>query len=221
MRRLLVLPLAAALVLGLTAAPGAAASDRATTKKIVLVKRDAPKGWKAEPNDQTESDPAAAAALAQCVGVPNPTAQRTARYEGPELEKGPNSFDTSAVAYKTKKAIKQAMAVYGSPQSAQCLQQVFTQQLVPRLAAEDDVTVSNVQVQGIEVPKVGDQRVGVLVSATLTSGDESRELFIITVLVRKGRFGADFTAQSFDEVFPQRLGYSLLRKLDRNLDAVA
>lgn len=220
MRRSLVLTLAAGLVLGLTAMPGGAASDRATVKKIVLVKRDVPKGWKAEPSEQQQSDPGAAAALAECVGVPDPTAQRTARWAGPELEKGDLEFDTSAVAYKNKKAIKQAMAAFTAPQAGQCLTQALTERLGPRLAA-DNVTMSNVQVQPLEVPKIGDQRVGVVVTATLSSGDESRDLFIVTVLVRKGRFGADFTAQTFDEIFPQKLGYKLLRKLDSKLDAAA
>jgi hypothetical protein len=217
MRRALVLVVAAGVVLGLTAMPGAAASDQATTKKIVLVKRDGPKGWKATPSDQEESNPGADEVLAQCVGIANPTPQRTARWEGPEFEKGSSEFSTSAVAYETKQAIKQAMAIYSSPQSGQCLEQAFTDQLAPRLA-EDDVTLSDVQIQPLEVPKVGDQRVGMLVTATLTSGDESRDLFIVTVLVRKGRFGVDFTAQTFDKVFSQKLGYQLLRRLDSNLD---
>lgn len=220
MRRLLVLTLAIGLVLAATAMPGAAASDRATTKKIPLVKRDVPKGWKAEPADQAESNPQASAALARCVGVPDPTSQRTARWEGTKFEKGDLEFDTSAVAYENTRAIKQAMAAFSSPRSAECLQQSLVQELTPTLAA-DNVTMSNVQVQQLEVPKLGDQRVGVVVTATLSSGDERRDLFIVTVLMRKGRFGADFTAQTFDEIFPQKLGYRLLRKLDSKLDAAA
>jgi hypothetical protein len=219
MRRLPVFAAVTALVLGLTAVPGAAASDKATVKKLVLVKGDAPKGWKTAPGTNS-SDAAAGAALAQCVGVPDPTAQRTARRAGVEFSKGDDSFDSTAVAYKTKKAMKQAIAVFDSPKSNQCLQTMFAEKLAPTLQARN-LTMSNLQVQKLEVPRVGDARVGVLVTATISDGTSSNDLYIVTVLMRKGRFGVDFTAQTFEKVLSQKLGYSMLRKLDAKLDAQA
>ena len=197
LRRRLVLVLALGLVaLAATPATAGGDDDEQIAKQGVIKASDVPEGWESEPSPEGDS-----LGLPECEAIDRaddradrgPSA-RSRLFGDPDAPQGIRSVENSVWVFPTVKAAKQFFAVFASEAAVECLQASGD-------AAADANGLGGATVEEIDLPRVGDARVGYAV--LVGDGDPLNTIYAEQALVRVGRAATGFTAENFGGSLPQ------------------
>ncbi len=196
-RRLL--PIVLAVCTAALAATPAVAGD-ADDEKIAKAGRirasDLPDGWVSEPSPEGD-----ALGLPECEAIDRaddradrgPSA-RSRAFGDPDAPQGIRSVENSVWVFPSVKAAKQFFEVFASEAAVECLQASAD------TAAEAN-GLSGATVEEVDLPRVGDARVGYAV--LVGDGDPLNTIYSEQVLVRVGRAATGFTAENLGSSLPQ------------------
>ncbi|MBM3674061.1 MAG: hypothetical protein FJW88_03750 [Actinobacteria bacterium] len=205
------------------AAGASTTSDKADVREIVLRAADVPSSWDATPGDK-EEDTTGDDMLAECLGRPAGQTRkgRSAKYVGPEFERGAQTFGTEGLAYQSTSAARKAFATFKDDDLADCTAQVFRDLFEEQLATSGQTfTIDALDVSSQGIPRVADETVRVEAKIVVTTNGQTETVYAGTVAMRDGRFGASLTTLAQTEPFPAAFEARMVRKLAKNLAAVA
>ena len=115
--------------------PSATPLAQADLAQIVVQQSDLPAGWTGTPHEADPNDAADQAALVQCVGGKNTSADKVVEANSPDFSLSQSTVDSSATSYKSQSDVAADTALINSPQISSCYEQLLKAQLATSLPA--------------------------------------------------------------------------------------
>jgi hypothetical protein len=184
-------------LVALATGPAIAGGDDEKIAKQGLIKAsDLPSTWESEPSPEGDGSD-----LPECEEIDRaderadrgPSA-RSRSFGDPGAPQGIRSVENSVWVFPTIKAAKQFFEVFTSEAAVECLQASGD-------AAAEANGFDGATVEELELPRVGDARVGYAV--LVGDGDPLNTVYSEQVLVRVGRAATGFTAENLGSSLPQ------------------
>lgn len=107
----------------------------AQLKKIVLVSKDLPRGWKGSPYQAGPNDSANNAAFMRCVGARDTDSDKVAEANSDDFNLGNASISSSATSYRSQSDLNNDEGALRSPKISPCFEQMMKKQLAASLPA--------------------------------------------------------------------------------------
>lgn len=200
---------AALLVVGLTALPAAAKTDKQIAKAASIKASDLPGDWTAGKGEPDEDS-----GIPECEATEE-ASRRAEKYEfeSPQFEQGDSQVTNSVYVFETVKQAKQYLAAYQEADTIDCLQLGLDEALAEEPSAS--AFVEELDVSG----GPADDGVGFLGTITIPTEGGEATLIFEAVAFRVGRGVTGITTQNVEEPLPitADLATTSIRRLRKGL----
>lgn len=191
---------------------GAAAADRATAQKLVLVASDFPAGWTGTaPSPDPEAD-AQDKAFAECVGGVDPAVSESATVDGHGFSKDNAEVNSEVTVVKTDEHAQTDLAGLTSGKLEGCVKD-FASDAVKSELEGSGATLASLTFDPLSVDKIGDATEAFRFTATVSAGGQSLTLFLDLVFILKDRAEISLSFSEVGKPFDEALRKSLLDKM--------
>jgi hypothetical protein len=186
----------------------------------LLVVSDLPAGWE-DSGEEGSSNSADPEMKAMAAGVPSCDAfirqseidEKMKQVTSNEFVEPPtagatdaNSVSNNVVAYDSEQESIEAFDAYNSPDTEKCISTLFDQLLTDQIASQMpegmEPPTTDVTVERLDVPEVGDGSLAYRVTLTMVVGEETTAFAFVIETVRVGIYGVNYNASLYSPTPP-------------------
>ncbi len=195
-------------------ATAGAASSVSGGQKLLITAADLPPGWTPTAHNST-SDDVSAQAIATCSG--RPIAKKKVALTSNDISDPSGKFSTSdtVAVYATPALAKKQFGTYTSPKYRTCVKSYVSS--LP-FGGDGGPLPTQVQVTKIQLGSYGQNRAGYTLRADIPQADGTTlAVYRVEAAILKGRVIVKAEFNGSGDVFSQKQGEGLLKKLDTRL----